>query len=340
MSQKLPTCPGKHHTSPRLQICNFPGNGTDSQGCSSGVGMTKCESNSGNPDDDRILLHPFDYIRSLPGKGVRSKLAVAFNYWLNVDPKILSKVCDIMEMLHNASLLIDDIEDGSELRRGQPVAHAIFGVPQTINAANYVYFIALERVLGLNHPKAVEVFTEQLLELHRGQGMEIYWRDNFICPSETQYKETIVKKTGGLFMLGIRLLQLFSDYQSDLQNLVSMLGLYFQIRDDYANLMLAEYCENKSFCEDLTEGKFSFPVIHAIHSHPEDNQIQCILKQRTKNLDLKKYFVSLLDKFGSLKYTETALGQLEQELRDETAVLGGNPYLMALMDELTASIPK
>jgi geranylgeranyl diphosphate synthase type 3 len=265
---------------------------------------------------------------------------VAFNYWLNVESGILNKVCDIMEMLHNASLLIDDIEDGSELRRGQPVAHAIFGVPQTINAANYVYFIALERTIALNHPKAVEVFTEQLLELHRGQGMEIYWRDNFICPSEAQYNETIVKKTGGLFMLGIKLLQLFSEEKSDLKNLVSMLGLYFQVRDDYANLMLAEYCENKSFCEDLTEGKFSFPVIHAIHSHPEDNQIQCILKQRTKNTDLKKYFVSLLDKFGSLKYTESALAKLEQKLRDETATLGGNPHLTALLDELTASIPK
>lgn len=81
-------------------------------------------------------------------------------------------------------------------------------------------------------------------------------------------------------------------------------------------------------------------MIHAIHTHPEDNQIQCILKQRTKNLDLKKYFVSLLEKFGSLKYTETALRSLEQELRDETTALGGNPYLMSLLDELTASIPK
>ena len=48
---------------------------------------------------------------------------------------------------------IDDIEDGSELRRGQPVAHAIYGIPQTINSANYIYFIALERVLSLQHIK-------------------------------------------------------------------------------------------------------------------------------------------------------------------------------------------
>lgn len=106
MSQKLPTCPGNHQTSPRLQICSFTANGIsiDPQRFDT-TNMNKCESKSGNPEDDRILLHPFDYIRSLPGKGVRSKLAVAFNYWLNVNPEILSKVCDIMEMLHNASLL-------------------------------------------------------------------------------------------------------------------------------------------------------------------------------------------------------------------------------------------
>lgn len=50
-------------------------------------------------------------------------------------------------------------------------------------------------------------------------------------------------------------------------------GLYFQIRDDYCNLSLKEYSENKSFCEDLTEGKFSFPIIHAIQSQDTDKQV-------------------------------------------------------------------
>ncbi|OXA43487.1 geranylgeranyl pyrophosphate synthase [Folsomia candida] len=298
----------------------------------------RTSSLTGNPEEDNIILHSFDYIRSLPGKQVRSKLSVAFNYWLKVEPEILDKVCDIVELLHNASLLIDDIEDGSELRRGHPAAHAIFGIPQTINAANYVYFIALERSLALKHPNAVAVFTEQLLELHRGQGMEMYWRDSFICPSEQQYTDTIVKKTGGLFMLAIRLLQLFSNDHRDLKKLVSLLGLFFQIRDDYANLMLAEYCENKSFCEDLTEGKFSFPVIHAMNKHPEDTQIACILRQRTKSHDLKKHFVLLLQKFGSLDYTQEKLKSLAHEIRAEIVALGGNPYLESLVEELVCKI--
>ena len=50
-------------------------------------------------------------------------------------------------MLHNASLLLDDIEDGSELRRGAPTAHKVFGEALTINSANYLYFVALEKVL-------------------------------------------------------------------------------------------------------------------------------------------------------------------------------------------------
>ena len=68
--------------------------------------------------------------------------------------------------------LSDDIEDNSVLRRGIPVAHKVFGVPSTLNCGNYVMFQALERVLRLGGGRPVEaaaVFTEQMLELHRGQ---------------------------------------------------------------------------------------------------------------------------------------------------------------------------
>lgn len=75
--------------------------------------------------------------------------------------------------------------------------------------------------------------------------MEIYWRDSFTCPSETEYKLMTVRKTGGLFMLAIRLMQLFSENKQDFSKLTAILGLYFQIRDDYCNLSLKEVSENK-----------------------------------------------------------------------------------------------
>jgi len=103
---------------------------------------------------------------------------------------------------------------------------------------------------------------------------------------------------------------------------------------------LLQYCENKSFCEDLTEGKFSFPVIHAMNQHPEDTQVSCILKQRTRNIDLKKHFVHLLEKFGSLAYTESKLRKLADDIRQEIITLGGNPYLEALLEELINKVFK
>ncbi|XP_077302235.1 geranylgeranyl pyrophosphate synthase quemao isoform X1 [Arctopsyche grandis] len=280
------------------------------------------------------LMQPFSYIQQVPGKQIRTKLALAFNYWLKISDEKMRAVGDIVQMLHNASLLIDDIQDNSILRRGIPVAHSIYGVASTINAANYVMFVALERVLELGHPEATSVYTEQLLELHRGQGMEIYWRDNFSCPSEAEYKEMTMKKTGGLFMLAIRLMQLFSDNDSDFTKLAGILGLYFQIRDDYCNLCLAEYSDNKSYCEDLTEGKFSFPIIHAIKTQSADKQVLHILRQRTKDVEVKRYCISLLEKLGSFQYTREKLEQLDKDARDEVKRLGGNPLLDSLLDDL------
>lgn len=244
-------------------------------------------------------------------------------------------IIEVTEMLHNASLLIDDIEDSSKLRRGFPVAHSIYGVPSVINSANYVYFLGLEKVLILEHPEAVRVFTRQLLELHRGQGLDIHWRDTYTCPTEQEYRKMVLQKTGGLFGLAVGLMQLFSDWKQDLKPLLDTLGLFFQIRDDYANLSSREYSENKSFCEDLTEGKFSFPTIHAIWSRPESTQVQNILRQRTENMDIKRYCVDYLEKVGSFAYTRQTLRELEIEAYRLIREFGGNPQLESLVKHLS-----
>ncbi|XP_076317982.1 terpene synthase-like [Tachypleus tridentatus] len=285
-------------------------------------------------DEDKILLQPFNYILQVPGKQIRSKLTKAFNHWLNVPLEKCQVISEVVQMLHNASLLIDDIEDNSCLRRGIPVAHHIFGVASTINTANYVCFLGLEKLLKLGKPEATVVYTEQLLELHRGQGMEIYWRDNFVCPTEEEYKRMVKRKTGGLFGLAVRLMQLFSDNKSDFTKLIGIMGLYFQIRDDYANLQFKEYTDNKSYCEDLTEGKFSFPIIHTIRSYPEDPRMINIIRQRTHDVEIKKYSVDLMEKFGSFEYARKTMKELDQEARTEVEILGGNPHLIAVLDEL------
>ena len=154
---------------------------------------------------------------------------------------------EVVEILHNASLLIDDIEDDSVLRRGQPVAHLVYGTPTTINCANYYYFVALNKLVQ-NFPAdqvqhLVKIYSEQMLRLHQGQGMDIYWRDAQLCPSIDQYMNMINLKTTSLFYFSLEMLSVFSNQKIDLKPLCTLLGDYFQIRDDYANLKLAEVCE-------------------------------------------------------------------------------------------------
>ena len=107
------------------------------------------------PDLD--LLESFRYINSMPGKNVRGLMIDCFQSWLAVDDRssVLDSVKEIIGDLHNASLMIDDIEDNSKLRRGIPVAHSIFGVATTINSANYAYFLALEKCHALDSPQAM-----------------------------------------------------------------------------------------------------------------------------------------------------------------------------------------
>lgn len=88
------------------------------------------------------------------------------------------------------------------------MAHSIFGIAQTINSANYAYFLAQQELYKLEDPRAFEIFTEELLSLHRGQGMDLYWRDSLVCPNEEDYLTMVHNKTGGLFRVAIRLMQL------------------------------------------------------------------------------------------------------------------------------------
>ncbi|CAD5120299.1 DgyrCDS8872 [Dimorphilus gyrociliatus] len=301
--------------------------------------MKKIPFNPKSHDDmvEEIVQAPYRHIATVPGKNIRNKLALAFNYWLQISEEKLTIISETAQMLHNASLIIDDIEDNSKLRRGVPVAHSIFGIPPAINSANYMYFASLEKAIELNHPEVPVIFTKQILELHRGQAMDIYWRDSYTCPTEDEYRTMVIVdlETGGLFGLAIGLMQLFSSNKSDLKPLLDNLGLFFQIRDDYANLSLNEYSKNKGFAEDLTEGKFSFPIIHSLNIDKNKSKIMNILRQRTEDIDVKKYCVQLIEDSGSFDYTIKVLKELEKQIIENIEKLGGNPLLLGLVNELS-----
>ncbi|KAF4276710.1 hypothetical protein CNMCM8689_005943 [Aspergillus fumigatus] len=232
---------------------------------------------------------------------------------------------------------IDDIQDSSKLRRGFPVAHSIFGIAQTINSANFAYFWAQQELKKLGKPEAMVIFTEEMLRLHRGQGLDLYWRDSLTCPTEEEYLEMVANKTGGLFRLAIKLMQMESHNTEDCVPLVDLLGIIFQIRDDYQNLQSDLYAKNKGFGEDITEGKFSYPIIHSIRSDPSNFQLMNILKQKTEDEDVKRYAVRIIESTGSFDHCRKKLENLTAEAREilkDFGDLGNTDGLKGILDFL------
>lgn len=251
------------------------------------------------------ITRPYDYLLEIPGnnQNIRYKFIVAFNekFFQIEDKKILSKIGDIIGMFHNASLLIDDIEDDSTLRRGKPCAHLKYGIASTINCGNYMYFAALSQAMAdlpnlwLQVPSAdilrlsevkeqtIEILVNEMLNLHHGQGLDIYWRDNLLTvlnnglPSLDDYLQMVMNKTGGLFRLSVRLLGLFASEtkswdSKSLIKLANLLGIIYQVRDDYLNLADSRYLEMKGYAgEDLIEGKLSLPVLQSLINAPCPN---------------------------------------------------------------------
>jgi len=176
------------------------------------------------------------------------------------------------------------------------------------------------------------------LNLHKGQALDIYWRDNFVCPSEEEYIGMVMNKTGGLFRLSVGIMQSVSENKNDFTPIVNEMAVLFQILDDYLNLQSSKYHANKSFCEDLTEGKFSFPIIHSIHALPNDKRLLNIVKQKPEDEMLKRYAVQIMKETASFEYSISKLRESEKRMYQEMERLGGNEQLAKIVQALMKQV--
>lgn len=303
-------------------------------------------------------MAPYQYIKSLPGKGVRDMLIDALNVWLQVPQYQLDIIKKVVELLHTSSLMFDDIEDNSLLRRGRPTTHHIFGTGQTINSSTYVLMLSIKKAQELESPECVAVVTEEVSNMLLGQSVDLHTTYLAKCPTEDEYLSMVdhskklhqdhspapsanqsCPETGALFRLAYRLMCLQSPcsfHVPDLEHLLILLGRYFQIRDDHMNLASSDYTDQKGFCEDLNEGKYSFPLVHFFNTaaqscplspslapHGPVMELQNIIMTRNRSgsaelsPSVKMYILQMLDRAGSLKYTLGVLDGLDQDFNSE-----------------------
>ena len=280
-------------------------------------------------------------------------LIEALDQWLEVPPTSLRIIKEIVDQLHNASLILDDIEDDSPLRRMNPAVHTMFGQSQSINSANFMFVCAVKKSRELANASAVDILLDELECLYLGQSWDLFYKVNLCCPSESEYLTMVDNKTGVMFRLLTRLMQGENAKEHiDFSRLTLLFGRYFQIRDDYMNIASSEYSDQKGFCEDLDEGKISYPLVHCLQDNPvlrgrilgifrqksiSTNQGQALLPLQTKMYILKEIKTS-----GAMEKTLSTLKELEEDLVSEIGILEAssgmeNPMLRLLLSILTIS---
>ncbi|KAK8006183.1 fusicoccadiene synthase [Apiospora marii] len=282
--------------------------------------------------NEALILQPQQYLETMPSKDVRNAIIDGLEVWYHVPEKSLAVIRDIVALLHSSSLMIDDVQDGSQLRRGFPATHVVFGVSQTINAANLLLMKALKAAESLS-PLALRIMIERLIDGHIGQGIDLYWTHHTEVPTEEEYFTMVDGKTGSLFILLAELMRSEATAHRDLDAglLMKLVGRFFQARDDYQNLNCDEYAQQKGFADDLGEGKISLPLVHALATKsPHQGRLRSILQQRKAmvggagagglSYEVRKLALSDIKATGGLESAKkTAMGL--QEAINETLTM-------------------
>lgn len=209
------------------------------------------------------------------GKRWRPLLFVLSARVLGRDDGALS-LAPLVEIAHNGTLIVDDIEDGADTRRGGPAIHLMFGVDAAVNAGNLLYFLPPLLIDEFAAPEGIRLLLHRryafhMRRLHLGQAMDIQWhRDHTSLPSETEYLSMCALKTGVLARASAELGALAAGASfgnaEPLGAVFEKAGVAFQILDDVRNLTSGN--PGKKRGDDIVEGKKSLPVILAVGREP------------------------------------------------------------------------
>lgn len=263
---------------------------------------------------DHIVYLPFSYVSSIKGKDIRGKLVRLFGNILGSPQDYTEQVAQTVNKIHQASLVLDDIEDGSNVRRGLPAGHIQYGVPFSINSGVFALIEVIETAHKLNPDNTVHVI-DTIMDLHRGQGAEIYWTQFKAIPTIDQLKRIMQGKTGALFKLGYTILSstATNQYRDNLKDLlfqwINHFGLYFQINDDYINLTSPDYWKLKGFCDDFDEQKYSYPVVKFLNDTDDASKekFEKVFYKPDKTDEDKHFLLGMLKEAGIFELVKADL---------------------------------
>ena len=302
------------------------------------------------------LIQPNDALIKLGGKRWRPLfLMLCYDMAKKMDDKNEERaltqkaalsLTPLVEFVHTASLIHDDIEDSADLRRGKPAAHITYGLDHALNSASWLYFeapVCLETAKLTAEQKLAfyRLYTNELRRLHLGQAMDIYWhKEKKVFPTTEEYQAMVQNKTGTLASLAAQVGFIAGGatekQAAEYGKIAALIGVGFQIIDDVINLTKGN--PGKKRGDDIVEGKKSLPVLLHIQEKPGDKKkISTLMEQAERegiNSPAVEECIALLNTSNCI---QKAAEQGKKLIQTNCAKFSQNPLITELFDTM---IPK
>jgi len=249
----------------------------------------------------------------------------------------------IIEFIHTATLLHDDVVDESEMRRGRETANEVFGNAASVLVGDYLYSRSFQMMVEVGSMRVMEILSRTTNQIAEGEVMQL-----INCGSaettEQQYMETIQSKTAILFEAATQLGAVVTQQARPIELALASYGLHlgtaFQLVDDILDYTADAEAMGKNVGDDLAEGKPTLPLINAIErSEGGDKEVlvEAITNASRENLET---VLKIIEKTGSLAYTARAARTQARMAQDALAPLPESPYKSALISLATFSIER
>ncbi len=271
---------------------------------------------SGNP-----LLQPiFDYIREVKGKRIRPLLFYSFQSLVGAPSPQNATIPALLEMLHETSLLHDDVVDNSFTRRGRDSLNALWGNRVSVLTGDYLMARILQLIIASGLDGVMEIVSYTALRMGEGELTQQVITDEEAVDEE-KYFQMVRDKTAGLFAAACELGCLAAGGTKEQQHKSSLFGEYFgisfQVRDDVLDIIGSPEQMGKPICQDLLEGKVTLPLIYSLQKAASDKKqvIMDLLLSRTEE-DCRQLREFILE-YGGIEQSEVKMAELSRLMLEE-----------------------
>jgi geranylgeranyl pyrophosphate synthase len=288
---------------------------------------------------NKTIAEPLWEFLDRGGKRWRPTLFLLVCEALGQDPEEFLDFAIIPEVVHNGLLLIDDIEDRSELRRGKPCTYKLYGSDIAINVGNEMFYLPLLALMKNRNKiplektnRIYEIYAQEMINVGLGQAMDIAWHRGLANAdrlTEKQYAQMCAYKTGTIARMAAKMAAVLAGADQEtvgkLGQFAESISIAFQIRDDILDLVGERFAEKKGgLGQDISEGKRSLMVIHALRQAKSSDRTRLleILSLHTDKQELRDEAIRIIKKYRSIEYAKDfATNLVEASWREVEEIL-------------------